>query len=205
MSQKKYYLSIIMIYILYLISPLMLNLALRPGNSYFISTTVISFLLVGIMLFLSKKFDKEKSPLSVKAMIKNTFITTIILVIVQLAINFGEKYWLHINAASNNTNFLVHLTHQYPYYLLVILIFTPIMEELVFRKVMIDFFNLYFKPQFGIVVSSLVFAFAHQDNLFLIYFITGLILGFVYNKTKDVKVTIFSHIITNIITILVTF
>lgn len=81
----------------------------------------------------------------------------------------------------------------------------PILEELVFRKLIIDKllkFNSLYKT---IIISSLVFSLLHINQLKIIYtFIVGIIYGFVYIKRKNIMDSIIIHSISNMVVLLIT-
>jgi len=81
--------------------------------------------------------------------------------------------------------------------------FAPIVEELIFRGVIIGkVFKK--KPYIGIIVSSVTFGFAHIGVGLLIVplqIISGLILSIAYHKTKRLEVSITIHALANLIII----
>ncbi len=84
-----------------------------------------------------------------------------------------------------------------------ILLFTcvlaPIFEELVFRKVMIDRLSV-FGDRSAIVFSAIAFGLFH-GNLYQFFYaaFVGLILGFVYTKTRRLEYSVVLHMIINIL------
>ncbi len=81
--------------------------------------------------------------------------------------------------------------------LLVVVIIGPIVEELVFRKFMIDRTQQY-GTKLSIFVSALSFGLFHGNTTQLFYaFAIGLALGYVYTRTGEVKYTILLHMMLN--------
>lgn len=81
--------------------------------------------------------------------------------------------------------------------LFVIVICAPIMEELLFRKTIVDRTAKYGEGV-TIVVSGLVFGLFHGNLVQFAYaFFLGAFFGFIYMKTRDIKYTIILHMITN--------
>ncbi|GAB2024169.1 type II CAAX endopeptidase family protein [Lactovum odontotermitis] len=78
----------------------------------------------------------------------------------------------------------------------------PIMEETIFR---LGIFKLLFpdKDKIALVVSAILFAGAHMTTeitnftAWLPYLAAGLILGFLYYKTKKIEVTVSVHVLWN--------
>ncbi len=87
----------------------------------------------------------------------------------------------------------------YIWTLLSIAIMGPIVEEYLFRGLI---FNCLEKicaaPWFPILLSGLMFGIWHGNFIQSVYTaIIGIILGFVYYMTRDIRLTIFMHIINN--------
>lgn len=105
---------------------------------------------------------------------------------------------------SPNTERLMAIAKQMPIFIILISIVGPILEEFVFRKV---FFGELYNAIKGnrvisfliaSIVSSLVFALAHNDFKFIpIYFGMGMIFSFAYVYTKRIAVPIGIHMLQN--------
>lgn len=84
-----------------------------------------------------------------------------------------------------------------------VVIFGPIAEELIFRGI---FFELFFKSEknwvqtLGILVNGALFGALHDTgSAFPIYAIMGCLLALTYVKTKDIRCSMFVHILNNFI------
>ncbi len=88
-----------------------------------------------------------------------------------------------------------------PYMLFMLLVFNPIAEEFVFRKLFADKL-LKYGERFFIFVSAFCFAIVHGVSLGgpqVIYtFILGLIWGYVMVKTRDFKLVVLLHSLSNL-------
>ena len=88
-----------------------------------------------------------------------------------------------------------------PYMLFMLLIFNPIAEEFVFRKLFADKL-LKYGERFFVFVSAFCFAIVHGVSLGIpqvIYtFILGLIWGYVMAKTGDFKLVVLLHALSNL-------
>ncbi|GCF95673.1 CAAX amino protease [Enterococcus florum] len=85
--------------------------------------------------------------------------------------------------------------------LVLVSLVAPILEECVYRGCIIGLMFRHY-PVVGVLVSSIVFSFAHvpSDGLsFINYFIPGLIFGFIYVKSKRLEVSIALHLFNNIV------
>jgi hypothetical protein len=109
-----------------------------------------------------------------------------------------EMRLLGITPGSENTERLMDIARTTPWFLIVISIIGPILEEIVFRKIL--FGTLYKKFNFFIaaIISSLVFAAIHFDfTHLLVYTSMGLVFAFLYVKTKRIIVPIAAHVAMN--------
>jgi len=86
-----------------------------------------------------------------------------------------------------------------PYVLLIFAgVVAPIMEELMFRGFLLASFLRNMHPVWAIILSSIFFATAHFQILFVpIYFFMGCLLGVVYLRTKSLWPGIAFHAINN--------
>ncbi|GGG94977.1 CPBP family intramembrane metalloprotease [Staphylococcus pragensis] len=105
---------------------------------------------------------------------------------------------------SPNTERIMAIAKQLPVFIVLISIVGPILEEYVFRKVI--FGELYSKIKgnrivaflIASIISSLLFAIAHNDIKFLlIYFGMGMIFSLAYVFTKRIAVPIIIHMMQN--------
>ena len=97
------------------------------------------------------------------------------------------------------TNSIDELINNSPIWLifLVTVIIAPIIEELMFRKFMIDRLSRY-GDLLAVIVSSIGFGLFH-GNFYQFFYaaMLGFILGYIYTKTRNVKYSILMHMIIN--------
>lgn len=75
----------------------------------------------------------------------------------------------------------------------IVVICAPIMEELLFRKVLLSR-TIKYGEGVSIVFSGLVFGLFHGNlNQFVYAFLLGIFFGFIYVKTRDIRYSIFLH------------
>ena len=111
------------------------------------------------------------------------------------------KEWLSIdvgNAATINQQI-----HMNPWQLLSPLLIAPIIEEWIFRKKLPTFFQKKLSKKEAILFSNGIFAIVHLDWFFIPYFVNGCLYSICYEKTKDIKASIFSHILYNVFVFIV--
>lgn len=103
-----------------------------------------------------------------------------------------------IEPGSDNTEMLGNIMKTAPIMILSAAIFAPILEEIIFRRVI--FGSLIQKYNFWIsaIVSGLVFSAIHLEfEHLLLYAVCGLIFAFLYYKTKSIWTSIISHMLLN--------
>lgn len=111
---------------------------------------------------------------------------------------------LGIKMGSENTQQILNIINTFPLMIIVTSIIGPILEEIVFRKVI--FGSLYKRFNFFIsaLVSSIIFALAHMEpEHILLYSAMGFTFAFLYVKTKRIIVPIFAHVSMNTMVVLV--
>jgi len=80
-----------------------------------------------------------------------------------------------------------------------IVFFAPIIEEYFIRKQILGILLTKLSPNLAIILSSLYFAIAHLKIDSLLYlFVWGLVLGFLFFKTKSIELCIIIHALWNL-------
>lgn len=103
-----------------------------------------------------------------------------------------------IDPGSANTQTLVRIAEVVPYAIIAVVLFGPILEELVFRRVVFGSLNQTMNFWIATAISALVFALVHLEfTHLLLYFTTGLILAALYQRTKRIITPIIAHILLN--------
>lgn len=78
----------------------------------------------------------------------------------------------------------------------------PFFEELIFRYVTINLFLNRYKKIYKLLFSSLLFSISHFNNIdlfiFIMYFFSGIILGFIYIEEKYIFPSYLAHSIANL-------
>ena len=108
-----------------------------------------------------------------------------------------------IEMGSENTEQIVGSYRTAPIVIIVTAIIGPILEEIVFRKII--FGALYKRLNFFIaaIISSLIFAIAHgEPEHLLLYTSIGLTFAFLYVKTNRILVPIITHVSMNTIVVI---
>jgi membrane protease YdiL (CAAX protease family) len=97
-------------------------------------------------------------------------------------------------------NFFIEMsTRTGPFSFIAIVIVAPVMEEILFRGIILDGFLKRYTPAKSIIVSSLLFGAVHLNPW---QFVTGVILGslagWVYYRTGSLTLTILIHLSNNL-------
>ena len=95
-----------------------------------------------------------------------------------------------------------------PMFNILLIVVGPICEEFIFRAL---FFNTFFPADntlnkwVGIVASGFVFAYGHDpmfSKFIYLYWVMGMILAWTYVETKDIRYSILTHMLNNLLSIL---
>ena len=111
-----------------------------------------------------------------------------------------------IKSASENTMSLMEIARRAPIFILIPVIFAPILEEIIFRKIV--FGSIYKRTNFliAVVISALVFGLFHFDITHLfVYFAMGVVFAFLYVKTNRIITPIIAHMAMNLLVVLTQF
>lgn len=109
-----------------------------------------------------------------------------------------ETSLFNVNTESENTATLVNIAKVSPIFILVTCVVGPILEELVFRKVIFSTIQQRTSFIIAALLSSLIFAVVHFDfSHILVYTAMGLVFSFLYVKTKTILVPIVVHATMN--------
>ena len=111
-----------------------------------------------------------------------------------------------IEPGSENTALFIEIARSVPVVIFAIAIFAPILEEILFRRIL--FGMLLPKTNFFIaaLISSVMFGIIHFElSHILLYSVSGFIFAFIYYKTKRIAASIIAHMLLNGFVVLVQF
>ncbi|MCT6925092.1 CPBP family intramembrane glutamic endopeptidase [Metasolibacillus sp.] len=109
-----------------------------------------------------------------------------------------EILLLGIEPGSENTAKIMEITRAAPIMIVSSVILAPILEELIFRRVI--FGSLIQKQNFWVsaFISALLFGIVHMELTHIILYTSmGLIFSFLYYKTKRLMTSIIAHMLLN--------
>jgi uncharacterized protein len=108
-----------------------------------------------------------------------------------------------IEMGSENTKTIVNIIDTVPLAMIVAAVIGPILEEIVFRKIIFGVLYERFSFIVSALISSVIFAFAHfEPEHVLLYSAMGFTFAFLYVKTKRIIVPIIAHVSMNSLVVL---
>ncbi|MDE1548804.1 CPBP family intramembrane glutamic endopeptidase [Jeotgalibaca caeni] len=165
------------------------------------------FSLIGTIWMLVVNHRKEWTPVTPLTKQPSAPLPTVFLwgilgfigaIAIQIVTSMIEMLLFGIPSESANTEYLLETTAQYPLLIFSIVVFAPVMEELVFRKAIFTQLHVSKVSVLGAaVISSLIFALVHFDGHMLVYSTLGLWFCYLYNKTNNIYAPMLAHGLMN--------
>lgn len=163
----------------------------------------IALMVIVTILQKSPKEKELRNKASLNEVIGWTFLGIFMAYGAQIVAVLIEINLLNIKPGSENTEQIMEITKIAPAFIVIPAILAPILEEIVFRKVI--FGTLYKRMNFFLaaIISSLIFGVIHLDlTHLLIYTAIGFVFAFLYVKTNRIIVPILVHMGMNTITVI---
>lgn len=112
----------------------------------------------------------------------------------QIAAVMIETFLFGVEPGSENTQVIMDISRATPLFVIIPMIIAPILEEIVFRKVIFGTFYKRMNFFFAALLSALIFGFIHgEPQHILIYGSMGFVFSYVYIKTKRLITPILVH------------
>ncbi|MBP2860846.1 CPBP family intramembrane glutamic endopeptidase [Clostridium perfringens] len=164
-------------------------------------------MLVYLLIYKLKKYNKNRyiNKLPRKDIPKYALISIGMGGLSALWLIFADKILSSITLVKNSLQNFSQISESlnneaYIFIFLSVILFGPVVEELLFRGLI---FNEIDKIKGGatpIILSSLLFGLFHREPVQVVYSsILGIILGFVYSKTRSLPLVIFMHMLNNLV------
>ncbi len=211
MSLKKYSFLSIFCYGLIFISPLILaSIGLVKSTSELITATAVMYILGDVVLAIF--YFKQREPLAIESAVKKASAPKIVIyglvgifvaLILQSIAVMLESVLFGKATPSENTQNIIQMIMEAPAFILATTVAGPIMEEFVFRRSILGIISRYSNFWVGAVISSLLFAFAHNDGHLLIYFFLGFFFSLEYKATGRIWTSMITHVGMNTLVVLV--
>lgn len=162
--------------------------------SFIVTLILILLLLLPERLYKHPRLERTTTGHAVKWSIFGIFLAFI----AQYLAIMIETYAFGIEPGSENTQDILEMVKMVPIFAIVVAIIGPILEEIVFRKVIFGAFYKRFNFVISALLSSVIFAVVHLDfTHILIYTAVGFTFSFLYVKTGRIIVPIIAHVAMN--------
>lgn len=206
MNAKKYSFITIFTYGLVLLSPVIFLQVFRANPSQIIQLTTLTYFLGAALMI----FYRYKSQLfGIESQQKKVLIAILIGIIgipasllLQMLILQIEQRFLDQSATSQNTQNIVDLIMNNMVFIFATTIAGPIMEEFVFRRAIFGSLEKRFGFLIPALLSSLLFAFAHNDGHYLLYAGLGFLFCGMYRYSGRIWTSMITHVGMNLLVIL---
>lgn len=164
------------------------------------SVNLLAAIIFMLLVIPNKRFFKvfKGKPSSIRKTILWGFIGFFLALIGQMVAGMLESALFGVEPGSENTALLSDIARVSPIIIVSMVIFAPILEEFIFRRVL--FAGLYNKTNFIIaaLVSAVVFAAVHGElQHLLIYMAPALVFSYIYFRTKRLLAPIIAHLLMN--------
>lgn len=162
---------------------------------------IISIIVIAILTI--EYFKKPLNYISEEIKIESVLFYTLLVISLNLIGSYVST--IFSNYTSVNNAYLIPIgvvverfDFNSPIYMLLILLIFPIIEELLFRKALLNLLKRY-GFRFAVIISSIIFAFAH-NNIFqlLAAFLISIVLCIITLQYNSVKPAILAHILNNV-------
>ncbi|AVK64499.1 CPBP family intramembrane metalloprotease [Lactobacillus sp. CBA3606] len=206
MANRRQSLTVLIVYFIIYALPTLLAQGFHQLGSWIFLIQTLDYLLGAIIL--GWLAWRTKTPNAVEQHPKNWVSTVlwgiigVVLVLVGQVVILRLTQLLGQSTASANTNTLLTIGQKYPFFLLAVLVGAPIMEEIVFRKVIFGNLTTVTGTVGAAVISSLLFSFAHADGHLILYAFIGLLFCWLYRHTGRIQTSMIAHILMNVVAVL---
>lgn len=221
MNVKKEYAFILIAYIVmqlsgYIGNPIVYEIGVNgfhASKAYMIKMApiiwmVFSFLacLLVVLLLLRKSERKERSERKDQQSAGKSILWAvggIFLAFFAQAIASIVEQLIGIKVGSENTQRIVTIIENFPIVVLVSSIIGPILEEIVFRKVIFGSLHKRLSFFLSALISSIIFGLAHMElTHLLLYTAMGFTFAFLYKMTNRIIVPITAHVMMNTLVVI---
>lgn len=121
-------------------------------------------------------------------------ISGIFLLLLSQTITITIEQLIGIPAESANTTYITEMIISFPIFMLLPVIYAPILEEIIFRKFLFGSVNRKWGLIAAYMISAFVFGLVHFDLPHLLtYFGMGIVLAFLYHRTGRIIVPMIAH------------
>ncbi|MDQ0300425.1 membrane protease YdiL (CAAX protease family) [Salibacterium salarium] len=205
----RYWLILIVYLLMQLSGPIVIELGWIQEESIFVWTMgsfFVALILFSLLIYPERRLSGHPrlSKTSAGYSIKWTVFGVFMVFIAQYIAILIEKYALGIEPGSQNTEDILSIVKAIPFFAFIVAIIGPILEEIVFRKVIFGAFYKRFNFVISALLSALIFSVVHFDfTHILIYTAVGFTFSYLYVKTGRIIVPIVAHVAMNSYAVLI--
>jgi membrane protease YdiL (CAAX protease family) len=160
-----------------------------------------------IIIFILRKEMNNRSFSKKDSSIGNSVVWAICGIFLALFAQYVAAFienLLGVEMGSENTKDILTIIEAFPLAIIVTSIIGPILEEIVFRKIIFGSLHNRYNFFISALISSVIFAAAHMEfQHILLYSAMGFTFAFLYVITKSIFVPIFAHVAMNTLVVLV--
>src|SRR5699024_3172234 len=99
---------------------------------------------------------------------------------------------------------IIQIAKMNPLFIVSAAILGPILEEIIFRKILFGYLNEKFNVWIAAFVSSLIFGLVHMEmQTLIVYMVMGIVFAYIYWKTKRIIIPILVHVSINSFAVLI--
>ncbi|TFB13689.1 CPBP family intramembrane metalloprotease [Filobacillus milosensis] len=171
--------------------------------SYIFGMTIASIITIALLSPDMEQSQMRNRP-GIPYIIKWAVIGFFLAFLAQYVANIINITILDLDQSSENTKLIMDIIDENVYFILLPILFAPLLEEIIFRKII--FGQLYKKMNFffSAVISALIFSLLHFDFTFVLtYLAMGLVFAYLYVKTQRIIVPILVHMAMNTTVVLI--
>ncbi|WP_053217390.1 CPBP family intramembrane glutamic endopeptidase [Virgibacillus senegalensis] len=178
--------------------------------TFSVNWSIISFIAALVITLLLLRPDmrqvSDRNASGIGGIIGWSVLGVVMAYMAQYAAVIIETLLLGIKPGSENTMQIMEIARAAPIFIIIPALIAPILEEIIFRKII--FGNFYKRTNFFIaaLASSVIFGLVHMDFTHIItYTGMGLVFAFLYVHTNRIIVPIVTHMAMNTITVIAQF
>jgi uncharacterized protein len=163
----------------------------------------VTLIIVLLILRKEKRLQEDLRGLASPSSSAAWAIAGVFLALMAQSFAASIEQMLGIEMGSENTQEIIRLIESFPVVILVSSIIGPILEEIVFRKIIFGSLHKKMNFFFAALISSVIFALAHfEPEHVILYSAMGFTFAFLYVKTKRIIVPIIAHVTMNTFVVL---
>src|SRR5699024_2543309 len=166
---------------------------------FFLATVVI----VGIM-WIEIRTERLAHPMSIDKVIGWAAPGLLLAWVGEFAASYFLCEVVGVDSSSDNSEIIIQIENMSPLFIVSPAILGPILEEIIYRKILFGYLNDKFNVWIAAFVSSLIFGLVHMEmQTLIVYMVMGLVFAYIYWKTKRIIIPILVHVSINSFAVLI--